>query len=307
VIDAAKKTIDLTSFDFTLPSFTNALENAFKRGVKVRVVLDEVNGSHQLKASENPSGQVLDTLNTLTNAGISVVDGGRADGLMHNKIIIVDSSILFMGSWNMSYNDTFRNNNNLLKITNPDLIANYQAKFNELFVDHRFGVKAQVGALHPNLVIDGIQVENYFSPVDKVMDKLVAYVNNAHKSVRFMIFTFTDARLSAAMIAKAKAGVSVEGVIEDRDSSHGALVPLFCAGLPVKVDGNKYTMHHKVIIIDDSIVITGSFNFTVTADKANDDNVLVIHSPEIANQYLQEYGRVSSLGQPPNKTNITCK
>jgi len=306
LIDAAKSTIDVASFDFNLPSVTNALVNAKKRGVKVRVVVDEVNGNQKLDAIKSAGVDAFDALKALQDANIPVTDGGRSNGLMHDKIIIVDGATLLMGSWNMSYNDTFRNNNNLLEITNPDLIANYQAKLNELFTGKHFGAKAQVGAQTPKMTIDGVQVENYFSPVDNVMDKLVAYVNAAQKSVRFMIFTYTDHRLSDAMIARARAGVTVEGVIENRGASQGALVPLVCAKLPIKVDGNKYTMHHKVIIIDDNTVITGSFNFTNTADTANDDNILVIHSPEIAALYNQEFQRLNSIAATPPASEIDC-
>ncbi len=305
LLNAATRTIDIASFDFTLPSVTNALIAAKRRGVQVRMVLDEKNGQQQLKASEAANIQPLDALQTLTDAGIPVVDGGRSNGLMHNKMIIIDGATLFMGSWNMSYNDTFRNNNNLLQITSQKLIANYQAKFNELFVDKHFGTKALVKALTPKLTLDGTEVENYFSPPDNVMQKLVTEVNGAQTSVKFMIFTYTHADLSAAMIARARAGVKVEGVIENRGASQGAFVPLFCAGIPVKLDGNKYTMHDKVIIIDDKTVITGSFNFTVTADNANDDNVLIIHNPAVAAQYLQEYARIYGAGKV--STDTTCK
>jgi phosphatidylserine/phosphatidylglycerophosphate/cardiolipin synthase-like enzyme len=228
------------------------------------------------------------------------------DGLMHVKIIIIDGSILWMGSWNASYNDTFRNNNNLLRITDPALIADYQVKFDEMFVERRFGAQARVGAIEPVLTLDGVRVENYFSPVDEVMAKLVEYVRSARKSIRFFVFTYTHPDLSEAMIERFKAGLIVEGVIENRGALNGVLVPLFCASVPVKVDGNKYTMHHKVIIIDDAIVITGSFNFTKAADEVNDDNVLIIHDPAIAALYLQEYRRVSSIGQTPDKAEIDC-
>jgi phosphatidylserine/phosphatidylglycerophosphate/cardiolipin synthase-like enzyme len=305
-VDHATQTVEVASFDFTLPGFTDALVNAANRGVKVRVVLDEVNGSHTLKASESPTGKAFDALKTLSSANIKVVNGGRSNGLMHDKMIIIDGTTLFMGSWNMSYNDTFRNNNNLLVIKDPQLIANYQAKFDELYVDKRFGTKAVVQALKPELTLDGVQVENYFSPPDHVMDKLIAYVRAARSSVRFMIFTYTDAALAAAMIERLNAGVNVEGVIEARDAEHGVLPSLFCAKLPVKTDGNKYTMHHKVIIIDDNTVITGSFNFTVTADKANDDNILVIHSPAVAALYTQEFDRVYGIGKIPNPADIDC-
>jgi phosphatidylserine/phosphatidylglycerophosphate/cardiolipin synthase-like enzyme len=305
LIDHAVQSIDVTSFDLNLPSLVNALGSASKRGVKVRVVYDGTNGSLDLKnaASNNVT---FDAIKTLKAAGVGLVDGGRSNGLMHDKMVIIDGKTLLMGSWNLSYNDSYRNNNNLLKITHADLIANYQAKFNELFIKKQFGTHAEVKALKPSLNIDGMAVENYFSPPDGVMDKLVAYVQGAKKSVHFMIFTYTDDNLANAMIARAKAGVDVQGVIEDRGASQGAFVPLFCAKLPVKVDGNKYTMHHKVIIIDGSTVITGSFNFTKAADQANDDNVIIFHSPAVAALYEQEYQRMNGAGSIPPAGEIKC-
>lgn len=305
-IEASLTSIDVASFDLNLPGFVDALVRAGSRGVTVRVVYDGTNGNQTLKGSETVTGEDFDAIKTLAEAHIPLVNGGRSNGLMHDKIIIVDSQILFIGSWNMSYNDTFRNNNNLLAITDPDLIANYQAKFKELFVDKVFGAKSRVGAQTPSLTLDGTQVENYFSPVDNVMDHIVAQVIAAKKSIRFMAFTYTDKRLSNAMIAQANAGRLVQGVIENRGASNGALVPLFCANVPVEVDGNKYTMHHKVIIIDDSTVITGSFNFTATADEANDENVLFIHSPSLAALYLRELAKVYQDGKAPDAAKLNC-
>jgi phosphatidylserine/phosphatidylglycerophosphate/cardiolipin synthase-like enzyme len=304
VINQATQTIDVTSFDLNLPSVVDALVAASQRGVRVRVVVDRENGEQTLAASKSPTGAEYDAVQVLKNAGIPVVNGGRTSGLMHDKMVIVDSRIVLTGSLNLSYNDIFRNNNNLLVIANPTLIANYQAKFDEMFVDLRFGRQAVVGAQTPQMVIDGVQVENYFSPVDLVMNKLIAYVQGAQKSIRFMVFTYTDENLANAMIERYQSGVDVKGVIENRGASNGALVPLFCANVPVQVDGNKYTMHHKVIIIDESIVITGSLNFTKSADDENDDNVIVIHSPVLAQLYLQEFDRVNSIAQPPD--GISC-
>jgi phosphatidylserine/phosphatidylglycerophosphate/cardiolipin synthase-like enzyme len=303
-LDKAKQTVDIASFDFNLPSVANAATRAALRGVVVRVVVDEVNGSQTLRASDAPDGKPFEALRALAAAHIPVVDGGRSSGLMHNKFILIDHAVLFVGSWNLSFNDTFRNNNNLLRITDSTLIANYQAKFDELFVEKRFGANAKVGARTAQLVVDGSPVENYFSPPDRVMSKLVALVQGAKQSVRFLAFTYTHSDLSGAMIARAKAGVQVRGVIENRGASQGALPELYCAGIAVKVDGNPNTMHHKVLILDGQTVVTGSFNFTQSADKYNDDNVLVLHNSALAALYEQEFARVEGAGKQP--ASITC-
>ena len=66
--------------------------------------------------------------------------------------------------------------------------------------------------------------------------------------------------------------------------------------LDVRLDGNLIgLMHHKVIIIDQKVVITGSYNFTESTETVNDENVVIIFSPEIAKKYLEEFQRVFQL------------
>lgn len=304
-IDAATTSIDVTSFDLNLPGAVNSLAAASLRGVRVRVVYDGLNGSLNLENAAT-GYKVFNAIRTLKASGVALVDGGREYGLMHNKIIIIDGKTLFVGSWNLSYNDTYRNNNNLLKITQPRIIANYQAKFEEFFVDKRFGSGAMLKVPNPAFTTDGVRIENYFAPTDDVMDRLVAYVRKAEKSVHFMIYTFTDDYLAAALVARSKAGLDVQGVIESRGANQGSLPQLYCAGLPVRLDGNRYTMHHKVLVIDEKMVITGSFNFTRAADTVNDDNIIIIHSPVAAAIYEQEFQRLMGAGKTPQPADITC-
>ena len=64
------------------------------------------------------------------------------------------------------------------------------------------------------------------------------------------------------------------------------------AGVEVRQDGNSFTMHNKVIVVDGQIVVTGSYNFTKAAEESNDENVLIIHNPEIAAAYTTEWREV---------------
>jgi phosphatidylserine/phosphatidylglycerophosphate/cardiolipin synthase-like enzyme len=66
---------------------------------------------------------------------------------------------------------------------------------------------------------------------------------------------------------------------------------MVCAGLNVRQDGNPDILHDKVFIIDNSIVVTGSFNFSKNAVSDNNENVLIIHNPAIAQAYLDEFNR----------------
>ena len=95
----------------------------------------------------------------------------------------------------------------------------------------------------------------------------------------------------------------------DKTQSGGTgaeLGTLFCAGVPVRQDGNPQFMHSKVIIIDERYVITGSLNFSTSAEESNDENVIIIDNPDIARLYLQNFDLVYSQGTAPDPAKITC-
>jgi len=68
-------------------------------------------------------------------------------------------------------------------------------------------------------------------------------------------------------------------------------------GIDVKLDGNKQTMHNKVFIIDNKIVITGSYNFTEKANEQNNENAIVVHNEEFASRYEDEFEEIYSIAQ----------
>jgi phosphatidylserine/phosphatidylglycerophosphate/cardiolipin synthase-like enzyme len=80
----------------------------------------------------------------------------------------------------------------------------------------------------------------------------------------------------------------------------GSVFPLLQkAKVDIVPDGNCYIMHHKSIVIDTSTVITGSYNFTKSAEKSNDENLLIITSEGVAAQFLTEYDRVRERADAP--------
>lgn len=73
-------------------------------------------------------------------------------------------------------------------------------------------------------------------------------------------------------------------------------------GLDVRQDGNPYLMHHKVFIIDGKTVVLGSFNFSQNAETENDENLLIVDDPSLAQQFIAEFGRVYDQAKnPPRK------
>jgi phosphatidylserine/phosphatidylglycerophosphate/cardiolipin synthase-like enzyme len=169
-----------------------------------------------------------------------------------------------------------------------------------MFIDDRFGALSLADTPQARLEISGTPLEVYFSPDDSAEGRLVELVRGAQESVDFLAFSFTLDSLRRALLEDAARGVQVRGVIEaDQATNAGSeLGALREAGLDVRLDGNDRNMHHKVIVVDGSLVITGSYNFSTSAEENNDENLVVLHSPELASLFLIEFERVLGLAAP---------
>lgn len=291
-IDTAKQSVDLVTFEYNLNSVADALIRAKERGVTVRLALDR----------ESLANAPMAKWTGLVEAAQIPIAWEDSDAFLHSKFIIVDGSLLWTGSWNVTINDTYRNNNNLLRITAPAIIANYRAEFEQM-AQKRFGNAKQSVAPNPQVRLGNTLVENYFSPQDRAQSRIVARIEEARQSIRFLAFSFTSGEIADAMIARSQAGVGVQGVMENRNvTGTGAkFKALQQGGVAIFADGNCYTMHHKLIIIDERTVITGSYNFTNRAEETNDENFLIIDDPALARQFLDEFDRVYSQAQSPTR------
>jgi phosphatidylserine/phosphatidylglycerophosphate/cardiolipin synthase-like enzyme len=278
---ASRGTIDIAAFEFNNVVITQAILNAHQRGVRVRMVTDNEFGMEDEDS----------TVPRLISAGIPVVDDGRS-ALMHNKFIIIDSTTVWTGSLNYTVNGVYRNNNNLLGLRSRRTVDGYQAEFDEMFVNHEFGARS-TGGNGVNFNQDGVPVRVMFAPEDNVVPVLVDTLAGANTSIRFMAFSFTLDELGDVIQRKASDGVDVQGIFETSGSltRFSEMTPLFCIGLPVRQDGNPFVLHHKVFIVDDETVITGSFNFSSNATNSNDENMIIIQDRSLAQQYVQEFDR----------------
>jgi phosphatidylserine/phosphatidylglycerophosphate/cardiolipin synthase-like enzyme len=286
-IGQAQAAVDLAMYDLNLWSLRDALIAAHQRGVSVRMVTESDN-------LDEPEMQEL------RDAGIEVL-GDRREGLMHNKFVIIDRWEVWAGSTNFTTGGVYRNDNNLVRIRSSRLAQDYTTEFEEMFLNDAFGPGSPANTPFPQLTVDDIPLQVYFSPDDGVLNHLLDLVEGAQQSVYFMAYSFTSDALAEALLARAAAGVEVMGVFEaDQYSANigTEFDRLLAGGLPVRLDGNPDHMHHKVLIIDERIIITGSYNFTANAEKRNDENLLMIDDPALAHLYLAEFQRVFDLAAP---------
>lgn len=286
-IEAAHLNIDAAFYDMNLYNIRDALLEAQSRGVTVRLVLEGDNYEDE-------------ELRLLRAGGIQVVLDGRSDS-MHNKFVVIDHYEVWTGSMNLTVTDAYGNRNNLVAIRSTDLAQNFLVEFEEMFLANAFGPSSPANTPHTELRIDDYLVETYFSPEDETLARLVDLVNQAEESVYFLAFSFTSDELALAIAAANDRGVLVQGVMDASQAAGnqaGEHEALLARGIDVRLDGEGGSMHHKVLVIDGEIVVTGSYNFSASAEEQNDENTLVIHDLALAEQFLAEFWRVWEFSQP---------
>ncbi len=131
----------------------------------------------------------------------------------------------------------------------------------------------------------------YFSPKGGSTQAIVGALDQAKESVFVQAYSFTSGAIADALVEAYKRGVRVD-VILDKSQMHvknGKFKNLVESRIPVYVDAAHAIAHNKVIIIDSSTVITGSFNFTVAAELYNAENLLVIQDKSLAARYTENW------------------
>ena len=153
--------------------------------------------------------------------------------------------------------------------------------------------------LHAQINAPDIKV--YFSPHGGCTEAVVRAVNGAQKQILVEAYSFTSEPIALALIQAEKRGVDVEVILDkSQEQARGSEADLIAlSGIPTFIDPAYRIAHDKVMIIDGSKVITGSFNFTKSAEDFNAENLLVISSdPPLAEQYTTSWKQHLTRSHP---------
>jgi phosphatidylserine/phosphatidylglycerophosphate/cardiolipin synthase-like enzyme len=131
----------------------------------------------------------------------------------------------------------------------------------------------------------------YFSPRGGCTDAVVRELAAARTSVYVQAYSFTSAPIARALVEAKDRGVDVEVILDksNRKAHYSASDFLIHHGIPTRIDAAHAIAHNKVMIIDDAVVLTGSFNFTTAAETHNAENLLVLRDPQLAKEYLRNW------------------
>lgn len=273
-IDGAKKNIRVAIYEFSNDNIRDAFIRAKKRGINIKIVTDDKKIDQE-------------DIVTLKRAGIKITSDNRSSALMHNKFMIIDNKIVWSGSANYSYYAFYRHNENIIKIESLDIAKVYLEEFNQL-LSHKLSKHRYIKK----------NIKIYFSPKEKFENIIIDLLKNAKKKIHFLAFSFTSKPIAGMLQKKYQEGLEIKGVFDksqNKAQKSSRYEYLKNNNMDVRIDGGGGKLHSKVFIIDDNIVITGSYNFSSAANKKNNENSIVIYDDNIAKKYEQEFKKIYQI------------
>jgi phosphatidylserine/phosphatidylglycerophosphate/cardiolipin synthase-like enzyme len=295
-IDRVQNTLDVCNYNTGDLSIVTAINAAKTRGVTVRYI-----GSSTALGNNDELGSLSST--------IPVIQRPSDGEIMHNKFMIFDvananNATIMSGSVNHTNNSLESDYNNLIFIQDQNLAQAYKIEFEEMWgsntntpniTNAKFGADKTDNTPH-NFTVDGIAIELYFSPSDNTESHIVSTLQTANNDINFAMLTYTSNAIGDAMVNRQNAGVICRGVIHNTLYFGSEYNSLLSAGVDVISTQTSTTItHHKYAIVDagdvnsDPIVITGSHNWSNSAEDDYDENLLIIHDKYIAHLYLEEF------------------
>ncbi|MEA3460682.1 MAG: phospholipase D-like domain-containing protein [Bacteroidota bacterium] len=303
-IDQAEESIDLALYNLNntgISDITRALNQAHTRGVVVRAVYDGDINAQGMQSLDSDIGKIASPRSDYPNYGI-----------MHNKFVVIDAEsadpllpVVWTGSTNFSYNQINTDPNNVIVLQDQSLARAYRLEFNEMFgsdgpqpdpENARFGPDKTDNTPH-EFIIGGKRVECYFSPSDGTHQQILNTISTSDHSINVATMLITKQDIGDALALKSDQGKEVQVLLDDYDQYGEPIANTLKAtlGADFRLNGEAGIMHHKYMIVDqahadaDPLVLTGSHNWSASAQLRNDENTLIVHDQGAANVYYQEF------------------
>ncbi len=134
----------------------------------------------------------------------------------------------------------------------------------------------------------------YFSPGPDALNALLKNLSSCEETLDICMYTFSDNRISDVLLQLKDEGVKIR-IITDNNKrfDQGSDIPfLIEQGFDVKADAVDAHMHHKFAIIDNTVTVTGSYNWTRSAEEVNNENILITDESDITVAYKKEFDKL---------------
>jgi len=299
-VEKATQTLDFTMYETEATNIIEAINAAKNRGVAVRVITDS-------DANNVAFDNLLPEIPILR---------GNDLGIMHDKFMIIDAesaenSWVITGSLNHTEANLGWDFNNMICIQDQSLAKAYRLEFNEMWgstSETPDAQNAKFGEFKTNNTphvfnINNTTIELYFSPSDNTEMAINKAISATQEDLEFAVLVFTSDNLGNT-IKNMDTQVNIRGIIDYVESTGSEFETLVQNDIYVvdyqNADGSQWpdgpTLHHKYAIIDfnnaqRATLITGSHNWSASAETRNDENTLIIHNQTVANLYHQEFNQ----------------
>jgi phosphatidylserine/phosphatidylglycerophosphate/cardiolipin synthase-like enzyme len=283
VLSTAKREVVIAHYNIRREGMIAKLVELKNRGVDVRVAVDE----HNAAADWNVGDDALEA------AGIELVrtKPGGSGAIMHLKVTVIDGEIAMTGSFNWNETAALANDENMLVFKDPEIVQRYRTQVLEVL-----GEKAR--ERQPPQATPNVRV--HFSPEEKTDAVIAAEIDRATTSLDVAMFTFTQATIAAAVQRAAQRGVAVRVVVERKQTGMTTVDEgLERSGATLVRGANTIgqfsAMHQKYAIVDRRVVLTGATNWTNAGTRTNEEDLLVIDSPDVAVKYRKNFADLMSV------------
>jgi phosphatidylserine/phosphatidylglycerophosphate/cardiolipin synthase-like enzyme len=263
----------------------HAIIRAKRRGVSIKVVIeqdyllsDKIPDDPFLPGGTNERNRYY--YNAILRSCIDVKSDYNVK-IFHQKFMVLGNSVL-TGSTNFTDTGVSKNLNHVVVINSAEVANAYKHEFGEI-KKGRFGKNSVDREEKPREArVSGLRVKPLFAPDHGPEMEIMKQILKAKNRIDFAIFTFAQSSgIDDALITAREKGVQIIGVMDRRQANQkwAARHSLTQAGINLKLAGGTNglgKLHHKLMVIDDSLTIFGSFNYTGPANKTNDENILIV-------------------------------
>jgi cardiolipin hydrolase len=156
------------------------------------------------------------------------------------------------------------------------------------------GLRAEIASLRTRPELLGV----YFNPLGDCTGQVIYWIGQAKTSIHILAYTLTLDSIGNALVEAHNRGIEIKVVFEkDRITPISEYQKLNNTGIPVRIDNNPKDMNDRVMIVDGSIILTGSFTWNEDGQDFNDENLIIIRSSSAASLYEQEFQRIWDMSK----------
>ena len=137
-----------------------------------------------------------------------------------------------------------------------------------------------------------------FSPNGGCQQAVIEQISKAKKTIDVAIYHLTSREIAQALIEAKNRGVAIRIFMDkgEAETKYSKSKYLSQKGIDIKYFLGKGLMHNKFAVIDHGVLITGSFNWTPTADRENQENLLILTASDLIKQYADRFELLWSAG-----------